>query len=59
MKWAGVIVNGFAVRVEYPAASEKIAMRREKTRFASWLTFRRGEREEGGVEVEKDEGGED
>lgn len=56
MKWAGVIVNGFAVRVEYPPASEKIAMSREKARFASWLTFRRGEREEGRVEVEEDEG---
>lgn len=56
MKWAGVIVNGFAVRVEYPPASEKIAMSREKARFASWLTFRRGKREEGRVEVEEDEG---
>jgi len=56
VKWAGVIVNGFAVRVEYPAASEKIAMRREKARFACWLTFRRGEREERRVEVEEDEG---
>lgn len=56
MKWAGFIVNGFAVRVEYPAASEQIAMRREKARFASWLKFRRGEREEGRIVVEEDEG---
>ena len=55
MKWAFVIVHGFAIRVEYPAASEEIAVRREKARFASVLMSRRGEREKGGVEVEEDE----
>lgn len=59
MKWACFIIHGFAIRVEYPAPSEEIAVRRrEKARFTSRLglgeMFRGGEREEGRVEVEKD-----